>query len=184
MVLPGIWVPVWRREICCDDCTGCETSSSRFGYSTYWMDLSMKRLQRFADNRSFHMILIRILLNGTGRFQSRRLRKYHFPDKDDFRKLSPDEQLAVCRWDDVNAMYRRDILIILPFRETDFAEDVLWAKDALMAGHAIVYNPVSQVEHYHQEDYQFAFKRNFIVQYHFYKYFGVLPVRSKKSFVF
>jgi len=103
------------------------------------------------------------------------LRKYHFPDKEVFLGLSPAEQLAICRWDDVNAMYRSEILMQLPFRQTDFAEDVLWAKDALMAGQAIVYNPFAQVAHYHHEDYGYAFRRNFIVQYHFYKYFGVVP---------
>ena len=102
-------------------------------------------------------------------------RKYQFPHKEDFLKLQPDEQLSICRWDDVNAMYRRKILTRLPFRKTDFAEDALWAKDALLAGYAIVYNPLAQVEHYHQEDYRFAFKRNFIIQYHFNKYFGTIP---------
>ncbi len=107
-----------------------------------------------------------------------KLRKYQFSNKADFLNLSPEEQLAICRWDDVNAMYRAEILKQLPFRKTDFAEDVLWAKDALLAGHSIVYNPKAQVSHYHYEDYDYAFKRNFIVQYHFYKYFGVLPEKS------
>ncbi len=106
------------------------------------------------------------------------LRKYQFPDKEVFLRLLPEEQLAICRWDDVNAMYRSGILSQIPFRETDFAEDVMWAKDALLAGHSIVYNPLAQVAHYHHEDYQYAFRRNFIVQYHFYKFFGVLPAKN------
>lgn len=108
------------------------------------------------------------------------IRKYHFPVTEVFRQLSPQDQLALCRWDDVNAMYRKDLLMLIPFRKTDFAEDALWARDALMAGYAIVYNPAAQVEHYHQEDFQFAFKRNFIIWYHFYKYFGALPVQSSR----
>jgi len=104
------------------------------------------------------------------------IRKYQFHRKEDFLKLSPDEQLAVCRWDDVNAMYRSEIMRQLPFRETDFAEDVLWARDALLAGLSIVFNPIAQVAHYHHENFKYAFNRNFIVRYHFYKYFGVLPV--------
>jgi rhamnosyltransferase len=106
------------------------------------------------------------------------IRKYQFKRREDFLKLSPDEQLAICRWDDVNAMYRSEIMRELPFRETDFAEDVLWAKDALLAGHSIVYNPLAQVAHYHHENFQYAFNRNFIVRYHFYKFFGVLPVNQ------
>jgi rhamnosyltransferase len=107
------------------------------------------------------------------------LRKYQFSNKNEFQKLTPGEQLSICRWDDVNAMYRRDYLMNLPFQKTDFAEDVLWARDALLAGYSIVYNPVAQVAHYHHENYQYAFKRNFIVQYHFYKYFGVKPIVKK-----
>jgi rhamnosyltransferase len=111
------------------------------------------------------------------------LRKYQFSRKEDFANLAPHEQLAVCRWDDVNAMYRSEILKQLPFQKTDFAEDVMWAKDALLAGHSIVYNPKAQVAHYHYEDYDYAFKRNFIVQYHFYKYFGVLPINRRSEII-
>ena len=109
------------------------------------------------------------------------LRKQYFTIPEDFTKLSPQQQLALCRWDDVNAMYRRDALLQLPFRETDFAEDALWARDAMMAGYTIVYNPAAQVKHYHQEDYGFAYKRNFIVQYHFHKYFATVPSATKQS---
>ena len=103
------------------------------------------------------------------------VRRYQFRQKENLLNLKPEEQLAFCRWDDVNAMYRTEVLTQLPFRKTDFAEDALWARDALMAGYAIVYNPLAQVEHYHQADYEFAFKRNFIIQYHFNKYFNTIP---------
>lgn len=93
----------------------------------------------------------------------------------DFDKLPAAEQLGACRWDNVNAIYRRSVLEKLPFRELSFAEDALWAKDALRAGYALAYNPAARVEHYHHENFDFAYRRNFIVQYHFYKYFGVLP---------
>jgi rhamnosyltransferase len=112
------------------------------------------------------------------------LRKYHFPVTEVFKQLSAQKQLDLCRWDDVNAMYRKDLLTLIPFRKTDFAEDALWARDTLMAGYAIVYNPVAQVEHYHQEDFQFAFKRNFIIRYHFYKYFDALPSQSNRFIQF
>jgi rhamnosyltransferase len=107
------------------------------------------------------------------------IRRYFFEDTNAFKRLSPEKQLSICRWDDVNAMYRRDLLLGLPFRKTDFAEDVLWAKDALLAGYGIVYNPLAQVEHYHLEDYQYALKRNFIVLFHFFKYFGIIPQKQQ-----
>ena len=102
-------------------------------------------------------------------------REVWFTTADDFLKLSPEEQLKVCRWDDVNAAYRREILLKLPFREVNFAEDALWAKDALLSGYKLMYNPVAQVEHYHYETPEFLFIRNFTIKYHFYQYFGVIP---------
>lgn len=94
----------------------------------------------------------------------------------EFNELNPQEQLNYCRWDDVNAAYRKKVLEAIPFRDVNFAEDVLWAKDALLAGHSIVYTPFAPVEHYHLEEPEFTFKRNFTIRYHFYKYFGVKPV--------
>ncbi|KIC92265.1 glycosyltransferase family 2 protein [Flavihumibacter sp. ZG627] len=103
------------------------------------------------------------------------IREIWFKNSEDFLNLSPEDQLKLCRWDDVNAIYRRDVLIKLPFREVNFAEDALWAKDALLSGFKIVYNPTAQVEHYHYETPDYLFARNFTIKYHFYKYFGVIP---------
>lgn len=103
-------------------------------------------------------------------------RMVNMPEPGMFDRLTPDQQLALCRWDDVNAMYRREVLESIPFRKTDFAEDALWARDALRSGHTLVFDPSAQVEHYHHEDPDYAFRRTFTVQYHFHKYFGILPV--------
>ncbi len=95
--------------------------------------------------------------------------------KGEFEKLSPKEKRTVCGWDDVTAMYRADVKKEIPFRFTTYAEDALWAKDALIAGHTIAYNPAARVYHYHLEDPDFSFKRNYTVFYHMYKFFGVMP---------
>lgn len=109
--------------------------------------------------------------------------KYRFDDPNQFKKLAPDEQRGICRWDNVNAMYRRDILLRLPFRATAFAEDALWARDALLSGHAVVYNTAARVRHYHQETPDYAFRRSFTVYYHLYQYFGVRPARVDNGLV-
>ncbi len=101
--------------------------------------------------------------------------RYIFPDKAAFDALPPNEQLHICRWDNVNAIYRRSVLLAIPFRDVSFAEDALWAKDALRNGYAIVYNPLARVLHYHDEDESYTFRRTFTVNYHFYKFFGVRP---------
>jgi rhamnosyltransferase len=72
----------------------------------------------------------------------------YFP-KGEFIKLTQEEQWQHCRWDDVNAMYRKSILEQIPFRDVEFGEDMIWAKDALSAGYKIVYDNRAMVWHYH-----------------------------------
>ncbi len=103
-------------------------------------------------------------------------KKYQFTNPDDFNALPDREKQKICSWDNVNAMYRRETLIKLPFPRVDFAEDALWAKNALLAGYAIVYNNAAKVKHYHHETPEYAFKRSFAVFYHFFKMFNVRPV--------
>jgi rhamnosyltransferase len=101
--------------------------------------------------------------------------KYLFANAEEYKKLTSAEKRNVCRWDNVNAAYRRDILTGLPFRKTSFAEDALWAQDALLAGYAIVYNMAARVKHYHFETPDYTFRRIFTVYYHVFKSFGVKP---------
>ena len=82
----------------------------------------------------------------------------------------------ICSWDDVNAIYRRDTLLNIPFRDVSFAEDALWAGDVLKQGYAIVYNPAAKVSHYHFETPAYTFRRCFTIYYHFYKFFQSRPV--------
>ena len=103
-------------------------------------------------------------------------RKFYFENRDQFDALAPEKKREICSWDDVNAMYRRDILLAIPFQTVSFAEDVLWAKDAILAGYSIVYNPFAKVKHYHYETADSVFRRTFTVSYHFYIFFGLLPI--------
>lgn len=109
--------------------------------------------------------------------------KYQFDRPQDFSQLSPFQKKNVCSWDDVNAMYRRDVLSKIPFQKVSFGEDMLWAKDALMAGYAIVYNNAAKVYHYHYEDYNFTFKRYLTTSYFRYRNFGFLPVLPPDGWV-
>ncbi len=97
--------------------------------------------------------------------------KYHFPNGA-FENLSAYEKMRACGWDDVTAMYRREVLLEIPFHFTSFAEDAIWAKEALMAGYAIVYNSAARVYHYHNEDKDFTFKRMLTTFYMRYRHFG------------
>ena len=94
----------------------------------------------------------------------------HVYTEEEFNALTPFEKKVACSWDDVTTMYKRDIMLNkVPFQPTTYGEDILWAKDAIRAGYAIVYNTAARVYHYHLEDGEFTFKRSFTVIYHWYK---------------
>lgn len=107
---------------------------------------------------------------------------YQFEDPDEFREMSGKQQHAYCMWDDVNAMYRKDIKEELPFRKMMFSEDTLWAKDALEKGHKIVYDYRARVYHYHHQNFRFYFKRSYIILYQNYKFYDYIKF-PKNPFV-
>ena len=102
-------------------------------------------------------------------------RKIWFRDREEFESLPPREQLALCSWDDVTAMYRREALLRIPFRPVSFAEDMVWARDALLAGEALVYDYSARVYHYHEESFRFRLRRTYTIQYHAHQVFGAAP---------
>jgi rhamnosyltransferase len=89
-------------------------------------------------------------------------KKIHFKTKQDFLALSPKAQRQHCGWDDVNAMYRKQALLDLPFEPLIFGEDMLWAKMALEKGYTLVYDTSVRVFHYHFQFPEYTFKRTLI----------------------
>lgn len=71
-------------------------------------------------------------------------------------------------WDDVNAMYRKDVLLKIPFRVLAFGEDFYWAFDAYYAGCKLVFDAHSKVEHYHHASPKYVY--NLIVTELYYEY--------------
>ena len=105
--------------------------------------------------------------------QSEPVPKYvQFKNSSDFMNLSPKEQRSFCGWDDVNAMYRKTVLLKIPFETTAYGEDMLWAKAALEQGHKIVYDYTSQVYHYHFQFPEYTYKRVLISKVFTYLAFG------------
>jgi rhamnosyltransferase len=99
--------------------------------------------------------------------------RYKFSNEE-FNSLSPLQRKNVCAWDDVTAMYRMSVFREIPFRKVLYTEDAIWARDAILAGYIIVYNPAARVYHYHKETEDFIFKRTFTTMYFRYKYFGFI----------
>jgi rhamnosyltransferase len=104
--------------------------------------------------------------------------KVAFPSPEAFHQASPAEKKRATGWDDVNAMYRRDILLQVPFRRMIFGEDSQWALDALLAGYCIVYNDNARVYHYHHDRPDVTYKRMFSACYIRYKVAGFFYPRE------
>ncbi len=102
--------------------------------------------------------------------------RYQFTSSDHFEAANPEEKRAACSWDDVSALYKRDALIKVPFRDTVYGEDVFWAMDVLKAGYTLAYNPEARVYHFHLNNYETTVKRTIAVSYLRYHALGVKPV--------
>lgn len=106
---------------------------------------------------------------------------YRFSSAAEFDALSPAEKKAACGWDNVTCMYKRSVLLKLPFQKTSCSEDIIWAKEALRAGYALVYNPAAKVKHYHHGDREFSFRRTLTVMHTRYRQFGFVYNRPRHS---
>ncbi|GAA4753303.1 glycosyltransferase family 2 protein [Flavisolibacter ginsenosidimutans] len=100
---------------------------------------------------------------------------------EDFDALSPAEKKAACSWDDVNAMYKREVMDEIPFRKISYGEDVIWAREALRKGYTLVYQPSARVYHYHNENVDYMFRRSLTVMYLWYKSVGFLYPKEPLS---
>src|SRR5690606_29901992 len=102
------------------------------------------------------------------------IRAVQFKSKADFDSLSPLEKRLACGWDDVNAMYRKNVLEEIPFEPVAFGEDMLWAKAALQQGHKLIYDYSVRVNHYHYQSPDYTFRRVLITNVFIYKCFGLV----------
>jgi rhamnosyltransferase len=93
-----------------------------------------------------------------------------------FDALTPQQKKDACSWDNVNAAYRRDLLLQYPFPVTNFGEDAKWAYNTVRNGYALVYTSFAQVHHYHEENYDYTFKRTIATLYNRFHTFGLVPV--------
>lgn len=93
-----------------------------------------------------------------------------------FEKLSPYERYKLCYFDNVCSCLRRSVWDSIPFDETDFGEDVRWAKKALLAGWRLAFEPASWVYHSHDRPIQYTFKRLCVDHWNLYWLFGMETV--------
>ncbi len=88
---------------------------------------------------------------------------YRFESPEAFARADPKTRWQATSLDDVTALYRRSVLLEIPFRKIVYGEDVFFALDALNKGYALAFNPAARVFHYHLENYQTILKRTIAV---------------------
>ena len=79
-----------------------------------------------------------------------------------FREMSYDKAYRAISLDNVCAIYRKELLINIPFPEVDFAEDMAWAFKNMLLGHRVLYQPDIKVKHSHNRPPEYAFNRQVI----------------------
>lgn len=73
-------------------------------------------------------------------------------DRARYDAMSPHERRLFVDFNDVASCLRRSAWRALPFARTAFGEDLLWARGALEAGHAIAFEPAAAIHHSHEYD--------------------------------
>lgn len=76
-----------------------------------------------------------------------------------FREMNYRDALRIIRLDNVCAIYRKELLLKRPFPEVDFAEDMAWAYQNLLAGNRVLYQPNIKVRHSHNRSPEYRFRR-------------------------
>ncbi len=94
-----------------------------------------------------------------------------------FAELSREDEFAATAWDNVNALYRRSALDTIPFQQTNFAEDRLWAKDALAKGFTLVHDPAVVVFHYHHLSFLYHYNTTLLLHVLYFRKFGLVQNR-------
>jgi rhamnosyltransferase len=92
--------------------------------------------------------------------------------------LAPHARLDCCAFDHVCAAVRRDVWSAIPYQSTPIAEDLIWARDALLAGHAIAFVPDAVVEHSHERTAGYEFVRTCALHQQLVRLFGLRAIPS------
>lgn len=107
------------------------------------------------------------------------IRNVKLKSKMEYEKMSPLQRKKICSWDNVNAAYRKSVLVDLPFERVSFGEDSRWARAALFMGYILAYDDFAKVYHYHHANYNYQIMRTFTVLNTYYKNFGLMPEKPK-----
>ena len=79
-----------------------------------------------------------------------------------FKEMPYDEAYRSIGLDNVCAIYKKELLVKIPFPEVDFAEDMAWALKNMLLGYKVLYQPDIKVKHSHNRSPEYAFNRQVI----------------------
>ena len=77
----------------------------------------------------------------------------------DYAHYSAAQRLQLYTFDNVCSALRRSVWEKIPFGPCRYAEDLLWARRALEAGHTLVRDPSAPVIHAHRRSFMYEFRR-------------------------
>ncbi len=97
---------------------------------------------------------------------------------EEYEKLAPIEKYRLCAFDNVCSCVRKSVWEKHKFPRTNFAEDIEWARDVLLDGYRIVYEPAAAVLHSHRRPVLYEYRRTCIAARRLYRVFGYASVRS------
>jgi len=100
------------------------------------------------------------------------VKKYFFESKAAFQKLTSTQKNKICSWDNVNAMYKKEALLNIPFRNISFAEDIAWSHDAILQQKELIYDHGCYVYHYHHHTHNYTYDRVLLDTYFRYQLNG------------
>jgi glycosyltransferase involved in cell wall biosynthesis len=77
----------------------------------------------------------------------------------ELKDLSYDEALRRIRFDNVCAIYKKEVILQFPFPNVPYGEDIAWATELITKGYRILYQPTIKVQHSHNRPAEYRFRR-------------------------
>lgn len=108
--------------------------------------------------------------------QAKRLEKV--TNQEDWSHLSPQQKYHLAVYDDICSAMPKEVWQNHPYPETNYGEDVIWAKNMLLTGKKIVFEPEAIVYHSHWRSPVYELKRNYLSTNLSAQEFGYIPVKS------
>lgn len=90
--------------------------------------------------------------------------------------MHPMERFSTCVFDNVCSCVRHSVWSKHRFPATPIAEDLAWGRDAVLAGHRLVYVPSAAVVHSHERSARYELHRTYLVHRRLHELFGVRTI--------